>query len=83
MVVGLEIWCATEDLFLCLGSNLGKDHNSGSASERGSPLANRCYLCLEQEETMDHLLIHCIKTRSLWELLFSLFGVTWVNPLSH
>ena len=46
------------------------------------PLANRCYICLRQEDTVDHLLIHCIKTRSLWELLFSLCGVTWVNPLS-
>ena len=44
--------------------------------KRGIPLANRCYLCLEQEETVDHLHIHCIKTISLWELLFSLFLVT-------
>ena len=26
---------------------------------------------------MDHLFLHCGKTRVLWELLFSLFGVNW------
>ena len=31
---------------------------------------------------MDHLVLHCIKMQLLWELLFSLFGVTWVNLLS-
>ena len=27
---------------------------------------------------MEELLLHCVKTRSLWELLFSLFRVSWV-----
>ena len=40
-------------------------------------MANRCFLCLSEEETMDHLLLHCVKTRVLWNLFFSLFGVSW------
>ena len=65
MADGVDILWAAKDLFLCLGSNLGKNFNPGSAPEKGDPLANRCYLYLKQEEILDHLLIGCIKTRPL------------------
>ena len=42
---------------------------------KGHFLENRCFLCLSEVETVDHLLLHCVKTRVLWNLLFSLFGV--------
>ena len=35
----MVILCAVKDLFFCLGSDLGKDFNFGSASENGDPLA--------------------------------------------
>ncbi|RVW63723.1 putative ribonuclease H protein [Vitis vinifera] len=34
--------------------------------------------CLSEVEMVDHLLLHCAKTRALWSLIFSLFGVDWV-----
>ena len=37
-------------------------------------LANRCFLC-EEEETVDHLLLHCSKARLLWDLLLAIVGV--------
>ena len=49
---------------------------------RGYSMANRCFLCLSEVETMDHLLLHCVKTRVLWNLIFSLFGVAWVLSCS-
>ena len=49
---------------------------------RGWTLANRCFFCLAEEESTNHILIHCTKTRVLWKLLFALFGVTWVLPCS-
>ena len=47
---------------------------------RGCPLANKCYLCHLEEESTDHILLHCELARSLWNLLFSLFEVLWVLP---
>ena len=41
-------------------------------------MVNRCSLCKENEESADHILIHCGKTRELWPLLLSSFGVVWV-----
>ena len=49
---------------------------------KGYSIANRCFLCLSEVETVDHLLLHCVKTWVLWNLLFSLFGVTWVLSCS-
>ena len=50
--------------------------------KRGWALANRCYLCQAHEEFIDHLLLHCEKTREVWKLFFTLFGVHWVFPSS-
>ena len=33
------------------------------------------------EETIDHLLMHCPVPRELWNLVFSLFGILWVMPM--
>ena len=45
-------------------------------------LANRCFLCGKEEDTVDHLLVHCPHTRVIWELLLAIAVVKWVFPLS-
>ena len=45
---------------------------------RGVILANRCFLCEEEEETIDHLLIHCPRAKMLWELFLAIVGSSWV-----
>ena len=49
---------------------------------RGISLANRCFLCEEDEETIDHLLIHCSRAKILWDLILVIVGVSWVFPLT-
>ena len=41
-------------------------------------MANRCFLYGKEEETCDHILLHCDCTRFVSDLLCSLFGVLWV-----
>ena len=48
----------------------------------GRALTNRFFLCEEDEETIEHLLIHCIKARMLWDLFLLIVGSSWVFPHS-
>ena len=44
------------------------------------PLVNWCYLCHCDEETVDHLLLHCKFAHALWSEVFLMFGAQWVMP---
>lgn len=37
-------------------------------------MTNRCYLCNEEEELVNHLFIHYKKIQSLWVLMLNTFG---------
>ena len=63
-------------VFFAWEASWGKVLTLDQLKKRGWILANRCFLCCEEEETIDHILIHCTRVRVLWELLFALFGVT-------
>ncbi|RVX07165.1 hypothetical protein CK203_053510 [Vitis vinifera] len=56
----------------------GKALTLDQLQRRGWALVNRCYVCQRHEESIDHILLHCDKARTLWVLLFSMFGVQWV-----
>ena len=45
---------------------------------RGRALANRCFLCVEDEEAIEHLLFHCKKAKTLWDLFLLIVGTSWV-----
>lgn len=47
---------------------------------RGHPLANRCYLCCCNAESVDLLLLFCPIAHSLWMYMLRLFGIDWVMP---
>ncbi|RVW45036.1 putative ribonuclease H protein [Vitis vinifera] len=48
--------------------------------KRGWQLPNCCFLCGCEEETVNHILIHCIVVRVLWDIVLGLSGVQWVFP---
>ena len=60
----------------------GKVLTLDNLKRRGMAFANRCFLCEEDEETINHLLIHCRSAKMLWDLLLSIGGVSWVFPSS-
>ncbi|RVW46613.1 Transposon TX1 uncharacterized 149 kDa protein [Vitis vinifera] len=64
--------------FFAWEASCGKILTLDQLQRRGFSLANRCFLCLTEAETVDHLLLRCVMTRTLWNLFFSLFGVEWV-----
>ena len=68
--------------FFAWEATWGKALTLDMVQKRGRALANRCFMCLEKEENINHLLFHCSRRRVLWYLLFTLFGVSWVLPSS-
>ena len=58
----------------------GKALTLDQLQKREWSLANRCYLCQRHKKSIDHILLHCDKAKTLWTLLCSLFGVQWVLP---
>ncbi|KAL6349758.1 hypothetical protein AAG906_001645 [Vitis piasezkii] len=47
--------------------------------KRGWQLPNCCFLCGCEEETVNHILIHCIVVRVLWDIVLGL-SVCWRGP---
>ena len=39
-------------------------------------------MCKCNSESVDHLFLHCPIASELWDMVFGLFGVSWVVPLS-
>ena len=65
-------------LFFAWEASWGKVLTLDQLKKRGWTLANRCFLCYAEEESIDHILIHCTNARvivcSFWRnLSHSLF----------
>lgn len=43
-------------------------------------LPNRCYLCLNNEESVNHMFIHCPFVLPIWGMFFQMWGLNWVFP---
>ena len=47
----------------------GKALTLDQLKRRGMILVNRCFMCEEDKENIDHLLIHCKSVKMLWDLI--------------
>ncbi|KAG6730525.1 hypothetical protein I3842_01G084500 [Carya illinoinensis] len=43
-------------------------------------IADRCCMCRNRGESVDHLLVHCEVARGLWNEIFSSLELGWVMP---
>ncbi|XP_059623206.1 uncharacterized protein LOC132266370 [Cornus florida] len=59
--------------FFAWTSVLGQIFTRDNLRRRNQVVINRCYMCLRDEESMDHLLLHCNMVRDCWNLMFGLF----------
>ena len=68
--------------FFAWEASWGKVLTLDQLKRRGLTLVNRCFLCEVEEETIDHLLIHCSTAKMLWNLLLAIADYKWVFPLT-
>ena len=68
--------------FFAWEASWGKMFMLDQLKGRGRPLGNRCYLCENEEETIDHLLVHYPRAHRIWELILSIVVIGWVFSFS-
>ena len=70
----------TKVAFFAWEATWGKILTLDRLQKRGWQLPNCCFLCDCEEENVNHILLHCIVVRVLWEIILALFRVQWVFP---
>ena len=56
----------------------GKILTLDNLSKRNICVVNRCCMCKNDWELVDHLLLHYSHAYNPWSFVFSLFGISWV-----
>ena len=70
----------TKAAFFAWQAAWGKILTLDRLQKRGWQFPNRCFLCDYEEESVNHILLHCVVVRALWEIVFALVGVQSVFP---
>ena len=76
-----SIWkskALTKVCFFVWATTIGKIPMKDMLKRRNFSSPSKCSMCLEEEEIVDHILMHCRWVFSLWDLSLSLMGVSWV-----
>ncbi|XP_019251169.1 PREDICTED: uncharacterized protein LOC109230093 [Nicotiana attenuata] len=48
--------------------------------KRSFQLVNRCYLCQQSSESINHLFLHCPVATDMWYMFLSILGISWTQP---
>ena len=72
----------TKVSFFAWEARWGKVLTTQQLKKRGYQLARRCPFCREEEEGLDHILIHCPLIWDLWVNLILVLGVSWSCPFA-
>ncbi|RVW47197.1 putative ribonuclease H protein [Vitis vinifera] len=78
-----SIWVTrvpTKVCFFAWEATWGRVLTLDRLQRRGLQLPNRCFLCGCEEESVNHILLHCTVVRVLWDIVFGLVDVKWVFP---
>ena len=70
--------CSFEGGFFAWSAALAKILTFDNLKKRHVIVMNRCCMCKRNEETVDHLPLHCEVASTLWSALFSRFRMSWV-----
>lgn len=66
--------------FFIWNSSLDKNLTLNYLQNGGWNFANRCILCMEEEESASHLFIHCSAAKRVWDFFISHLQIPWVFP---
>jgi hypothetical protein len=68
------------EIFFAWSVALDKIFTIDNLRKRHVIVVDRCCMCKRNEESVDHLLLHCDVAYSIWIAFFSRFGLFWVMP---
>ena len=71
-----------EWLFFVWTAALGKCLTIDNLRKRKVCILDWCYMCKCNSESVNHLFLHCPVASEVWDMVFGLFGVSWVMPSS-
>ena len=68
--VNIFFWILLQDKILIMDNLL----------KRGFNIVNRCYLCKNDVESVNHMTMHCSYTNRVWERVRGFLNIAWVFP---
>jgi hypothetical protein len=66
--------------FFSWTATLGRILTIDNLRKRKVLIIDWCCMCKTNGESVNHLLLHCPIAQDLWNLVFILFGISWVMP---